>query len=270
MECSSLDTAVPRRTRLYCVGAAKSGTKSIADCFRQSLRSAHEPDSEQTIDMILSVAKGTRPRDTLREYVRQRDQRLSLEVDSSQLNYFILDELIALFPDARFVLTIRDPYSWLDSFINHQLNRPTSPRWTRLRDLRFRARELRHPAEEDSLRQRGLYTLDGYLSYWNTHNQNVFSSVAAEKCLVVRTDEISQRVGEIARFAGLDPDTADRTSAHSNKAETKHGLLSELEAEYLASKVQEHCGTLMQQFFPEIPARDARAVSSTRWALNQA
>jgi hypothetical protein len=264
VECSSLITAISRRTRLYCVGAAKSGTKSIADCFRQSLRSAHEPESEQTIDTILSVAQGTMTREALREYVCQRDQRLSLEVDSSQLNYFILGELVALFPDARFVLTIRDPYSWLDSFINHQLNRPSTPRWTRLRELRFRARDLKHPSEEDALRRRGLYTLDGYLSYWNTHNQNVCSSVAAEQRLVVRTHEISQRAGEIARFAGLDPSVADSTSSHSNKAETKHCLLGELNAEYLASKVHEHCGTLMQAVFPDLLARDARAVALTR------
>jgi hypothetical protein len=247
--------AARRRARLYCVGAAKTGTKSIADCFRGHLRSAHEAETDQTIDTILAVAAGQMSRANLRDYVHDRDQRLALDVDSSQLNYFILDELLELFPDARFVLTIRDPYSWLDSFVNHQLNRPTTPRWTRLRELRFRARELTHPPEEAALKTRGLYTLDGYLSYWMRHNQKVLSSTSAGRLLIVRTDQISQRIDEIAKFAGVSGETADITSSHSNKADRRHGVMAQLDAEYLAAKVHEHCQPLMQEYFPDVAIR---------------
>jgi hypothetical protein len=244
--------AAPRRTRLYGVGAAKSGTKSIADCFRKGLRSEHEAESEQTIDAILAVARGQLSRAKLRDWVLERDRRLALEVDSSQLNYFILDELLALFPDARFVLTIRDPYSWLDSFINHQLNRPTTIRWRHLRDLRFRAAELKHPAEETALERRGLYTLDGYLCYWNEHNQKVLSSVSAGQLMVVRTDQISQRLDEITTFAGVSGDAVDIANSHSNRADRKHRVLAELDAEYLASKVHQHCQPSMHEYFGDV------------------
>lgn len=255
MEAPVTTPASHRRTRLYCVGTAKSGTSSIGACLRNGVRSAHEPESEQTIDAILAVSNGDMSRKALREFLIERDQRLGLEVDSSQLNYFVLDELIALFPDALFILTIRDPYSWLDSFINHQLGRAASRRWVHLRELRFRARALTHPTEEDALKRRGLYTLDGYLSYWATHNQTVFSSVPREKLLAIRTDELSRRVGDIARFAGLDGNTVDTKRTHSNMADVRFNVLSELDSEYLHAKVQEHCGALLGQYFPEINLR---------------
>lgn len=258
----SRSSIVERRTHLYCIGAAKSGTQSIADCFTERLRSVHEPEANETIDAILAVAEGAMSRAALGDYVRERDRRLALEVDSSQLNYFLLDDLVSVFPEARFVLTIRDPYSWLDSLINHQLNRTVTARWKRLRELRFRARELKHPAEESPLRQRGLYTLDGYLSYWRVHNHKVLSSVPPQKLLVVRTNEITQRLGEIARFAGIDADSVDASRSHSNKGETKHGVLAELDPHYLAAKVDRCCGRLVQEYFPDVATpRPARAAA---------
>jgi len=112
----------PLRTQLYCVGTAKSGTHSVEAIFRENLRSADEVDSEHVIDVVLDYANGRMSREELRAYLLKRDRVLQLELDSSQLNYFFLHELVELFPKAKFILTIRNPYAWLDSFINHQLS----------------------------------------------------------------------------------------------------------------------------------------------------
>ena len=83
----------PRKAHLYCVGTAKSGTHSIAAIFRDRLRSDHEPENQEVIRAILDLAAGRLDDEALRRYVLERDRRLWLEVDSSQLNFFLLDTI---------------------------------------------------------------------------------------------------------------------------------------------------------------------------------
>lgn len=211
----------PRNTLLYCVGTAKSGTTSIHSMFNGKLRSNHEADSHEVIDIILKLEAGEISDAELRKYIQSRDKRLRLEIDSSQLNYFFLDHLVEMYPDAQFILTIRNPYAWVDSFINHQIGRNASEKWKRFRDFRFRPGQFEHPPEEDALAERGLYTLDGYFSYWSRHNTDVLAKVPASRLLVVRTTEITDRAEEIAEFSGVSPSRANRKRSHSNKARAK-------------------------------------------------
>lgn len=252
----------PRQAHFYCVGTAKSGTHSIAAIFGGQLRVAHEPECEQVIDVILAHAAGRIDRKKLRRYVLERNRRLWLDVDSSQLNVFFLDILVELFPDARFVLAIRNPYSWLDSFINHQLARGGSRKWVQMRDFRFRPDRYTHPPGERILKEKGLYTLDGYLSYWAYHNQTVIDTVPPDRLLIVRTDKISEWAEEIVRFAGVSSSYLVQENAHAFKAEAKLRLLDQVAQEHLEGRVKEYCADLMTRFFPEIQSqRDAFPVS---------
>ncbi len=61
-----------RRTHVYCVGTAKSGTHSIDSIFRDHLRSAHEPQSGRVIKTILKVASGEMSKGALRKFLRKR------------------------------------------------------------------------------------------------------------------------------------------------------------------------------------------------------
>jgi hypothetical protein len=246
----------PRKAHLYGVGTAKSGTSSIATIFGDQLKSAHEPESDRTIDLILSRAAAHIDEDAFCRYVHKRDRRLWLDVDSSQLNVFLLDILVEGFSDAKFILTIRNPYAWLDSFINHQLARGGSEKWIKFRDFRFRPDIYTHSQAEKILEEKQLYTLDGYLSYWAYHNQTVIHTVPRNRLLIVRTDKLSDYVEEIGRFAGLPISMLNQERSHANKAKKKFRLLDRLNQEYLESKVKKHCGELMAQFFPEIQSLD--------------
>lgn len=220
--------------------------------FEDEFRAGHEADSHEVIETIFRVASGELKDRELREYIRRRDRRLRLEVDSSQLNYFLLDHLVDLYPQARFLLTIRNPYAWVDSFINHQLGRSASETWKKFRDFRFRPGEFDHPPEEAALQERGLYTLDGYFSYWSRHNERVLGTVPESRLLVVRTPEITERATEIATFVGVSPEKINRDRSHSNTAKTKFHVLDDVDRDHLARKVDEHCGTLMQKYFPDV------------------
>ena len=249
-----------RRVRLYCVGTAKSGTHSIAAMFGGSVRARHEADNRRDIREILEVAAGRVDRDRMKRYVRRRDRRLYLDIDSSQVNFFMLDALLTEFPGARFLLTIRDPYSWLDSIINDSLRRPSNRSWTDFRNFCFRSDIFSHPPEELALAEHGLYTLDGYLSYWAAHNQKVLSDVPEDRLLTVRTDRITDRVHEIAEFAGLPPAVIELEKSHAFRNPRKFGLLFQVDRDHLEKRVRHHCRPLMERFFPEVRSMEDSSV----------
>ncbi|CAN5784568.1 hypothetical protein BH23GEM9_BH23GEM9_29150 [soil metagenome] len=238
-----------RRFQAYCIGTAKSGTASIAEIFRPGYRVGHEPDAELLIERILSSAAERGERADA-DFLRARDRRLRLELDSSQLNLYLAENLARTFPRAQFILTVREPLDWVDSFINHQLSRPASEVWRRFRDHRF----LRGPneqQEEQVLREHGLYTLEGYLSYWSWHNQRALEVIPAERLLVLRTRELGTSIPRLAEFLQIPASTLAPGKAHANRARTQLGILGQLPGEYLDAMVRRHCGVLMQRFFPE-------------------
>jgi hypothetical protein len=240
----------PRRFHAYCVGTAKSGTHSIADLFRINYRAAHEAESEELINTLLDTWNSPINKEALIKYIRARDKTLYLELDSSQLNYFLIDILIKEFPDTKFILTIRDCYSWLDSFINHQLARPCPPNWLRMRDFRFKHSRFKY-AEEQILAQHGLYTLDGYLSYWAEHNREVLAKVPKSRSLMVRTHDISTEIKRIAEFVGVPPETLNREKSHSFKAKEHFNILSSIDKYFLEEKINIHWKSLMNEVFPD-------------------
>lgn len=248
-----------RKSRLYCIGTAKSGTHSIDSMFDNTIRTQHEAESTLTINKIIEILEGKLNDKEISSFITRRDRRLCLDVDSSQLNFFLKNYLLNEFSDARFLLTIRDCYSWLDSFINDSLRRSVGNEWIRLRELRFRTETFSHPKEEAFLKERGLYTLDGYLSYWAYHNNKVITEVPENKLLIVKTNEITKRAYDIAKFAGISPESVRTDKSHAFKNESKFNVLKDIDESYLESKVDQHCSTLMKQFFPDIHSiRDAR------------
>jgi hypothetical protein len=252
-----------RKVHLYCLGTAKSGTHSIASIFEPYLRIDHEASSREMITKILDYYKGIIGEKEIENYLLERDNKSRLEMDSSQLNHFFAGIYAKLFPNARFILSIRDPYSWLDSFINHQLYYTnTHPTWIKLRDFRFKAESVKHGEEESALKVRMLYSLDGYLSYWARHNSKVLNEVPENRLMLVRTDEISKMTDEMLNFAGISVRKNKKAASHKFKAKVKYDVLEKIDMDYLDKKVKAHCGDLMKRFFPEIQSYKDVSVSN--------
>ena len=170
----------------------------------------------------------------------------------------ILGFLLCEFPEARFVLTIRDCYSWLNSTLNHSLRyrNVSAPQRAKARDLVFNRGGFVHTPEEQILREGGFYTLDGYFSGWAAHNEQVLAQVPPDRLLVVRTDQIRQRAHEIADFAGLPRRVVRLHRTHEFQNPAKHDLIRQLDRDFLERKVEQHCRPLITQFFPEIKSLD--------------
>jgi hypothetical protein len=240
-----------RTFHAYGLGSAKSGTHSIAAIFAPSYRARHEPQHHPMIHNLLERWQGRMSDRNAIRFLRRRDRALNLEMDSSQLNGSFADLLPQLFPEARFILTIRNCYHFLESVIDHQLARKASESWLRMREARFGG--FRHSPYERTFAQRGLYPIDGYLSYWARHNENVLRHVPSERLLVVRTHDIRDSIPRIARFLSIPPESLDAAQSHSYPAAARFGMLKQLDPVFLEDRVRHHCEPLMRRFFPETP-----------------
>ena len=243
-----------RRCRLYGVGIGKSGTHSLARMFSKNVRAQHEPQALLVLEKLLPWQAGDLSEKDFTEWLRVRDLQMALEVDSSTLNCDIAEILVREFPDARFVLTLRDCYSWCDSIMNHAVRYQgkTHPLWLATRAPRLRPDLYQHAPEEQHLKDKGLYTLDGYFSYWTRHNMHALQKIPRDRLLTVRIDEIGKRAAEIADFAGLPQRTLRLERTHEFQNPSKQHLLAQVNPDFVEAKVEKHCRPLMSQFFPEI------------------
>ena len=250
-----------RRTRLYCVGTGKSGTHSITSMFSKAVRAQHEAEAIPLMETFLAWKNGRLDKTQFIEWLRARDRRLALEVDLSTLNRDILDILLATFPDARFVLTIRDCYSWCNSHINHAMRfRPkTNPLWREIPKWRMGSEAFEHAPEERLLKEMGLASLNFHFRHWTWHNAGVIEQVPATRLLVVRTDEIGKRAFELAEFAGLPRRVVRVDRTHEFRNPARQNILGQIDPQFVESVVEKHCRPLMSRFFPEIKSlRDAQ------------
>jgi Sulfotransferase domain len=239
-----------RRLRLFGIGSPKSGTHSLAAVFAEHYRSAHEPEALVLVDLLVAVAEGRSGEDDLRRYLRSRERRLRLEVNCAGLNGLVVDQLVEVVPTARFVLTLRDPYDWLASIIDHSLRGDPAPGYRRLRHLRYQGDRV-HPREEKVLADNGLFTLHGYLHSWAERNERALAVVPADQLLVVRTDQLGERLGDLADFAGVSLESLDATRTHEYAAPERSGLLDQLDPAYVRQQVLAHGTSLVERYFPE-------------------
>jgi hypothetical protein len=169
---------------------------------------------------------------------------LNLEVNSAGANGLVVDHLVALSPRTRFVLMVREPRSWLDSLVNHSLSGTAPPHWERLRRLLFDTGRA-HPPGESVLAERQLFTLDGYLGEWARRHTRILEVVPPDRLLVLRTEQLADRLGEVARIAGVDAHTLSPDRAHEFGARERFGLLDQIDQAHLEDRIDAVCAPVM-------------------------
>jgi hypothetical protein len=257
------DLGSNRRLALFGAGPPKSGTHSIEGIFKQHYRAAHEPRRPRFIELVLAHEYGWIDRDMRRAMFLDLVRRMDLEVVASHHMVHFVDLIRDHLRHAKVVLTIRNCYAWLDSIFNHELNRVTGMRLSSLRDLRYGRDRFVHAPEEQVLRDVGLYTLDGYLSYWKWHLEHVIAEMPRDRLLVVRTRDLQARLEEIAAFSGVPSVTLSEDRSHEYKARRKHHMLERIDRKFLEAKVARHAGELMARFFPDITSLEDAGLGRT-------
>ena len=243
----------PRKFRAYGAGPGKTGTHSLANIFESHYRSAHEAQARQTIAMLLRYRSGRASESDLRAFIRRRDKELRLEMDSAGYNPLMAAVIADEYPDAKFIITVRDCFTWANSAINQFLNNPNAQQhWLEWRESIFGSLEnCRYDEPEDVLRSHNVWNLDSIYNVWASHYSAVLDSVAEDRILIVRISEIRNRLDDIAEFLGVSGKTLDPSRSMAYKAPKDFGLLAKVDPDVVNHRAQEICGSLMQQFYPD-------------------
>ena len=239
----------PRRIHAYCIGSNKSGTHSIASMFAKHYRSSHEEAHGALINGFLDWKEGKLTERDFQTILLNHNKYAWLEMDSSHVHIEYVEYLVKYCPKAKFILTIRDCYSWLDSFFNHCLNHPLRDRWARLNHWRYAKYGHTYSTHEDVLRQSGFLPLSSYFSAWTEHNQKAIDSIPQANLLIVRTHEISSRVDSIANFLDIRSDTLDTSRSHNFKAPKMYKILTHIDSSFILHKSKLYCSDLMANYF---------------------
>ena len=70
------------RFKAYGIGMPKTGTTSLQRIFSLNYRSAHEPEATLLIPKNIAFAQRKIDQKEFTNYIKRRDRRLSLEIDS--------------------------------------------------------------------------------------------------------------------------------------------------------------------------------------------
>jgi len=240
------------RFKAYSVGIGKTGTMSMAHIFG-AYRSYHQYLMSETLDMIWRYDREEVSRLEFRDFILERDASAQLEMDSSGHHYSYVDILAGEFPSAKFIFVIRDCYSWFDSVVN-MLHLPNSG-FSSPGDYDFDGLKPICEDEARLLRELGDH-LDGPLEFWTSANRKALDDLPPERTLVVRTNEISARLEDMAGFLGVPAESLNAQQSHVHKAVKKLNILKKADFDILEAKFNQHCGALMEKFFPDYGLKD--------------
>ena len=248
-----------RQFHVYNVGIPKTGTTSIANLFRE-YKTGHEFMFGETVEHIIAYYDRRIATETFRKYIRFRDCKGKFEMDSSSFNHYYLDILEEEFPDVKFIFTIRDCYSWLNSYLNmllrwrvyHQTAQSMIPTWQiEYGRFQFGAFDPDDFASPQALKLRLPDMLDGFLRCWSEYNTRVLDRLPAERSIVIRTHEISGSLVKLAYFVDVAENKLAAAAKHSNYGSDKMNVLGFIDRDLLEDRCNHYCSNLMNRIFPE-------------------
>jgi len=240
------------REKAFCVGQAKSGTASIVGRLSANYRVAHEPERAATLDLILRLARGEISDVAILEHLRARAARLDLEYDVAWANQFLVRHLLAVFPAAKFIVLIRDCYTWLQSITGHLTVRDVPADVAMFLRWWFEPDRYPHAVEDRALADRGLFSVSAYLHAWSRHVDSCIESIPAARRLVLRTNELGASHRRLAGFLGIPAASLDVAHGHRNRGIPMEPLTSIVAPGYVDEMVRSICGTNMALNFPEL------------------
>lgn len=241
-----------RRFHAYNVGLPRTGTTSVAAIF-SGYRSAHEFMMDEATADISDHASGRLAREDFAARVLERERDGDLEMNSSSFNHAFLDVLVENFPQARFVFTLRDCWSWADSLLLMFACLRPMP----LNLQRYAREGMGIPlgagpaAEELSPEIRADLLIGPALAFWARANQRVLDMLPADRSLILRTSEISRNLPQMAAHVDVPVETLRAERTHARRSPPHWSPLHSLGAERLAELAREAgCDPLMGAWFP--------------------
>jgi hypothetical protein len=227
------------RKRIFGIGAPKTGTHTLAALFTNQVRAGHELDAKDIISRLLKYTDSA-PYPGLLRYLANRDKVRSLQLDVSSVYLHLLTDLQQLFPQSKYILTVRHPCRWVRSLVDHQLRWPARKTWRKFQEYRFGGNVVYHP-EESALQQKGLYPLGNYFQYWAKTILNSIAGVTSERLLIIETEKINLRKQALAEFCELPRRCLSPEDIHKRKNSLRTGMIESLDQDFVRNTCIEHC-----------------------------
>lgn len=245
-----LERMINRTQRVYALGPPKSGTTSIAKMFSDFCRADHEPHRPATVRSMHDHFVGGISDEQLRQSYRTRDKQMLLDVESNCFLAYRPDLLCSTFPDAKFVVLIREPMVWLESILDNNLNFPRTktPTMAKWHEVLFHSGKTPVSSSDELLVEMGLYPVGSYLEYWTRTYDRCLRSLGDANCLLVGTNQITARAEEIGQFVGLDASGVSRKHTHGNRTAEKHQVLQRLNRAHVEESLNKICQPLISEF----------------------
>jgi hypothetical protein len=199
--------------------------------------------------------------------LRRRNWRFQLDVDSAPFLNPLTPALVELFDDARFVLVLRDCFSWLDSELEWERAHPSAdlPLFAPYRDTLFPYSDDEFTVDDGFLQHEGLRPVAAYLRAWGERNEEVLRVVPPDRLLVVRTEDLDHSAARLAQFVGVPEESV--VTAHANQKLDRSGLVSRVRRDAIVECAREHCAGVMEAYWgprwTDLAARLPRASPST-------
>lgn len=205
---SWMPTIPTRRFHLVCVGLPRSGACSLFALFR-NFRVASEYAQAETVRALVDRHKGRLSHDALRAYMARRDREGALEMDAASFLHPVVDVLVGLSDETRFVLPFCEPGAWFEScamelqrvYHRHRSRGRRPPVWQRdYGETLFGRFDWQDFATPDTGRTNLRDPARRFLTYWARATGRMLDTLPPERTLVLRAQDIDAKRYRLAAF----------------------------------------------------------------------
>ena len=233
--------------KVFCVGLFRTGTTTMWEMFARSFRADHEFLIQEEMDVFQRRLSSCITNDEVRAFIRARDAAKPLDLDACGIHFGLLDILLDEYPEAKFILTLRNVYSWINSCVGKMYGDFVGGWGSRAGTLVNCFSFLPNGELSTEDRANAKICLEQLMKTWEWHGRRIQKLVPRDRLLIVRTEELSGSVNCIASFCGVDPAAID--SLHCNPGQSTN-FLACFDAEILEELIELHCSERMAETYP--------------------
>ena len=244
-----------RPFQAFGLGAAKTGTTALAKAFANDYRSEHEPDAREVIDYRCRRLDAAITVPEVEAWLLSRDRRNKLALEASHPMVWFADCLPRLFPQARYLLTWREPRDWLRSQVNQNYTRTwrdKSGKWPKLMNAHYPKTGYTH--HDRALEAAGLPSVNSYLRYYASHYEFALEHLPHDRVLALNLQSLAANLDGVATFIGAtqvaDPGIRNQASSYD------FDIDEELDDHYLSDVVEQHCRVIEERVGALEPLRE--------------
>jgi hypothetical protein len=164
---------------------------------------------------------------------------VSESMDTASFNHFYLHILVKEFPQAKFIFTIRDCYSWVNSFLRmisrwkkHFLDIGLDmPDWMlNYGRILFGEYDWNWFNSYQALQEHLDPLVEMFIKSWGNLNKRILDLLPPERSLILRTSDISRSQTKLADFIGI-PAATLTEHHHINMAPDSINILEDYDRE---------------------------------------